>query len=916
MHKRVRLLAIIVLPLCLGIAQGGKWSRTGDMLRWTMGYSSSGLTDGRVVIIGGTGDDNHYQVFDPATGLWFRNSMSTTDDHTCALLLPNGKVMHVTQSGSILLYDPVNDNWNTSTASAFCTSKKTYLTLLRDGNVLMITDGASCQLYSHTGDNLTSTGNLSTSFPYGAKALLPSGKVLITSHTDAAIYDPVAGSWAATGSMALSRNFHQAILLPPPWSKVLTCGGQFPLDECELFDPLAGTWARTGDLNFGERVLSEMALLPSGEVLLISSDPENSGSAAAAPKCELYDPNTESWSVTDNFVPPISTFGAATHVSAFILQTGKVLLGGCGRGVCMNPPKGTIIYDPSEGVWTPRRSLAGHRARHTVTPLPIIHTTNCSTNVLVTGGEGPSGVLKSCELYNYGDNRTKVTGSLNVGRTQHTAVLLVSGEVLAAGGGPAALKSCELYNVNTEAWTPTTGEMADARFDHTATLLPDGRVLVTGGEGSTACLTSCEVYSGGTWSGAGDMTTQRARHSAVLLLDGRVMVIGGYTPGGTTNSCEIWNGSTWAAAPSMSTPRFFHTAQLLQSGRVLVTGGRGDSPTALASCEVYDPVTDAWTHEADLNEARFSHNSTLLYSGLVLVTGGSNGSSYTASCEMWDPAAEWDTVTNTHRWKTTASLASARGYHASVLVPDVHPYVLAIGGENSGGKLQTIEEYDVGLEYVSDWQPTITSHQAVTHISTSMNVQGTLFRGVSEGDAGNYTHVASNDHPVISAVRIGGGNWQGNGGGGIMYVPSSHSWDATHTDVDFPADAPSGYYRLWSIVNGIPCRWYEECAGVEEETNSQLPTRVNGQAGNGQLSVYPNPATTRSGVSFHLSAFDSRILSLEIYDLTGRSVRSLPIHDSRFTIHELNPGIYFYRVCHSELGSESRVIGGKFTVVK
>jgi hypothetical protein len=194
-----------------------------------------------------------------------------------------------------------------------------------------------------------------------------------------------------------------------------------------------------------------------------------------------------------------------------------------------------------------------------------------------------------------------------------------------------------------------------------------------------------------------------------------------------------------------------------------------------------------------------------------------------------------------------------------------------------------------------------------------MHVEGTLFREYSEADGGNHCHIVSSDHPIISLVRIGGGNWQGNGGGQIMYMPLSHSWDETHTDIDLPTNAAAGYYRIWSIVNGIPCKWYEEC--IEHGTEEQKPKTESRKP---KTKVYPNPATTKASIKFRvqsselkdrkLSTLDSRLLTLNIYDLSGSLVKVLSITDYRLPITEVTwdgrdsegrkvkSGVYFYQI--------------------
>jgi len=120
----------------------------------------------------------------------------------------------------------------------------------------------------------------------------------------------------------------------------------------------------------------------------------------------------------------------------------------------------------------------------------------------------------------------------------------------------------------------------------------------------------------------------------------------------------------------MNTPRSSHAATLLPSGKVLVAGGESDDFTVLASAELYDPATGAWSSTGSLQSPRTHHTMTLLATGKVLVAGGSNSVGYTPSAEIYDPA--------TGQWTTAGAMVDARGGHTATLLPTGN--VLVAGG--------------------------------------------------------------------------------------------------------------------------------------------------------------------------------------------------------------------------------------------
>ena len=345
----------------------------------------------------------------------------------------------------------------------------------------------------------TVTGSLNTGRGNPTATLLPNGKVLVAGggnrfgvFTSAELYDPASGNWMATGSLNTARFNHTGTLLPD--GKVLAAAGQstggvnYPT-SAELYDPASGSWTFTGSLNIA-RQNHTATLLPNGKVLVSGGQTYYSGSLTSA---ELYDPASGSWTVTGNLN------NGRTWYTATLLPDGKVLVAGGesveGEGFGVRYLTTAELYDPASGGWMATGSLNTGRTSHTATLLP-------NGKVLVTGGYTHNGLvqmfLASAELYDPASGSWTATGSLNIGRYQHTATLLPNGKVLVSGGyndNSGSLASAELYDPAGGTWT-ATGSLNTARVSQTATLLPNGKVLAATGYNND-WLTSAELYDTG-----------------------------------------------------------------------------------------------------------------------------------------------------------------------------------------------------------------------------------------------------------------------------------------------------------------------------------------------------------------------------------------------------------------------------------
>ena len=175
----------------------GTWSAAGDMTVARVGHTATLLTDGRVLVAGGTSADGWFglasaELFDPASGTWTATPDMVTPraDHT-ATLLPNGQVL-IVGMGSGELYDPAGNVW------------------IKTGPM----HSPNFADYPYDQPNNA----------YHTATLMPDGRVLVAGGGSeiccvpettvvAQIFDPASRAWTRTESMLESRGGQIAILL-------------------------------------------------------------------------------------------------------------------------------------------------------------------------------------------------------------------------------------------------------------------------------------------------------------------------------------------------------------------------------------------------------------------------------------------------------------------------------------------------------------------------------------------------------------------------------------------------------------------------------------------------------------------------------------------------------------------------------
>ena len=588
--------------------------------------------------------------------------------------------------------------------------------------------------------------------------LLRDGRVLLTGGANALsgalataeVFDPATNTFAAVGSMLTGRRFHTSTLLPS--GQVVVAGGAggvdgtLVFDSAELFDPVAGTFVLTGSLAEA-RNEQTATLLADGTVLQVGGSP---AVGPFVPSAEVYYPTPRAGALRLTFESgpgAVGTVGQPLPAMTVQLRDGNgAAVSQAGVGVMLSIVtgmgarlSGTLFAQTnSSGLATfnnvsvDTEGLCNIRASATLEgvisddygdisiELGTLTFSEPPTNgfaghaiapaVQVTATRAEGGPMTGSVTLSLWDNPGlllggPITGTLSVdGMASFGNVIVTlpgSGYKLLAAM-PEATPAVQSSSFDIASFTPALGStLSYTVLPHRATggqpmsafavRVADG---VTPVPGALVTMSIVNNPGGGTLSGT-TLTATSGQDGIAQFTDVRIDRGGyGYTlaasspPNVPAFVSEPFDVIGFSNGPPFGVARVGFTITKLNDGRILLAGGSTTSGVACTnSAELYDPASGSVT-TATMVAPRMNHTATLLPNGRVLIAGGYCGGAALDTAETYIPAAGGPGV-----FEATSSMAAGREVHTATLLPNGR--VLVAGGYDSGvGFLDSAEVYN------------------------------------------------------------------------------------------------------------------------------------------------------------------------------------------------------------------------------
>lgn len=316
---------------------------------------------------------------------------------------------------------------------------------------------------------------------------------------------------------------------------------------------------------------------------------------------------------------------ARRYHNAVALADGRVLV----VGGTAETRRGEI-YDPRTNTWTLTAEFAAARLSGSAA------TRMADGRVFVSSGSGSFGVNEIYDPVR--DSVSDAPGFTTARRNHSAITLLDGRILLAGGRDADfrgdSLDTMEIYNPATNQMRLLDARMLHARNSFLATRLADGRVLMTASGSSVTDLfdpvTETLVRSAASFG-----PRQTWQPAYAQLADGRVLVPSALSRPADALIYDV-GADAWGAAGSPREPRSSATVTALSDGRAIMIGGSIDvGPVRTGSAEIFDPETGSWSAAPALPIATHSQQAVRLPDGRVLLCGGSDDDGDTSAAWLY-----------------------------------------------------------------------------------------------------------------------------------------------------------------------------------------------------------------------------------------------------------------------------------------
>jgi hypothetical protein len=249
--------------------------------------ASTVLPDGRVLVTGGANSSNDPQktteIYDPVADTWtvgpkmkvwrWKHTLTSLTDGRVLIV---GGTDDLSQLTKVSIYDP-ETNEITAVAELAEGRSNHAAVLLDDGRVLVAGGGkreiedalSSSEIYDPVADTWTFAGRLSEPKLFPVYTKLSDGKVMLVGGRgkllSADIFDPETDSWSSTCPMSTGRSDFAGSTLQD--GRVLVSGGEGNLDSTEIYNPWTGEWSPGPRMNL-PRNRHRQTTLPNGRALI------------------------------------------------------------------------------------------------------------------------------------------------------------------------------------------------------------------------------------------------------------------------------------------------------------------------------------------------------------------------------------------------------------------------------------------------------------------------------------------------------------------------------------------------------------------------------------------------------------------------------------------------------------------------